>query len=351
MAVVLAYRALGLGDFLTGVPAYRALKRAYPDHRLLLAAPIALEPLARLTHAIDEVVDTQPLGPAPEGADLAVNLHGKGPQSHAVLGAAKPKRLIAFTPATWDPYEHEVVRWCRLLEEHGIPAEPDDLDLDPPPRPSPVPGATVVHPGAASPARRWPAERWRAIARHELERGHTVAITGNRDEAIDVPGTIDLTGKTDLLTLASIVAHAGRVICGDTGVGHLATAFGTPSLVLYGPTPPSEWGPPPYREQHHTLWAGRRGDPHGQTPDPGLLQIQVADVLAALPLGTTINMSLTDKVTGRIKKAAGDLTDDASLRREGRDEERKGEAKDDLARTQEKADAKAEEVANLERRT
>ena len=62
-------------------------------------------------------------------------------------------------------------------------------------------------------------------------------------------------------------------------------------------------------------------------------------------------MSLTDKVTGRIKKAAGDLADDASLRREGRDEERKGEAKDELAQTQEKADRKAEEVANLERRT
>jgi len=62
-------------------------------------------------------------------------------------------------------------------------------------------------------------------------------------------------------------------------------------------------------------------------------------------------MSITDKATGRIKKAAGDLADDASLRREGRDEERKGEAKEELARTQEKADAKAEEVADLERRT
>jgi uncharacterized protein YjbJ (UPF0337 family) len=62
-------------------------------------------------------------------------------------------------------------------------------------------------------------------------------------------------------------------------------------------------------------------------------------------------MSLTDKISGRIKKAAGDLTDDASLRREGRQEERKGEAKEELAEAHEKADRKAEEVANLERRT
>ena len=46
-------------------------------------------------------------------------------------------------------------------------------------------------------------------------------------------------------------------------------------------------------------------------------------------------MGITDKITGRVKKAAGDLTDDASLRREGRQEERKGEAKDELANAQE----------------
>jgi uncharacterized protein YjbJ (UPF0337 family) len=62
-------------------------------------------------------------------------------------------------------------------------------------------------------------------------------------------------------------------------------------------------------------------------------------------------MGLIDKITGRAKKAAGDLADDASLRREGRQEERKGEAKDELARDQERADQKAHEVADLERKT
>jgi uncharacterized protein YjbJ (UPF0337 family) len=62
-------------------------------------------------------------------------------------------------------------------------------------------------------------------------------------------------------------------------------------------------------------------------------------------------MGLIDKITGRFKQAAGDLTDDAGLRREGRREERKGEAKDELSNAQAKADAKADEVANLERKT
>lgn len=62
-------------------------------------------------------------------------------------------------------------------------------------------------------------------------------------------------------------------------------------------------------------------------------------------------MGIMDKITGRAKKAAGDLTDDATLRQEGRKEERKGEAKEQQARAEERADQKAGEVADLERRT
>jgi uncharacterized protein YjbJ (UPF0337 family) len=62
-------------------------------------------------------------------------------------------------------------------------------------------------------------------------------------------------------------------------------------------------------------------------------------------------MGIMDKITGKAKQAAGDITDDASLHREGRQEERKGEAKDELSREQERADSKADEVANLERKT
>jgi len=62
-------------------------------------------------------------------------------------------------------------------------------------------------------------------------------------------------------------------------------------------------------------------------------------------------MGITDKITGRAKQALGDLTDRPATKREGRKEERKGEAKDELARAEERSDRKAEEVADLERRT
>ncbi len=286
-------RALGLGDFLTAVPALRALADAFPGHRRVLAASAGLEPLARLSATVDKVMDTAPLvplDPSLAGADVAVNLHGRGPESTALLRATQPRRLIAFGEGpAWIAGEHEVRRWCRLLEESGIPADPTRLELRRPPSAG-NDRVTVIHPGAASAARRWPPQRWAAVARHEVRQGRTVVVTGGPDErrlatevaeGAGLPDRAVLAGRTDLLGLAGVVAGAGLVLCGDTGVAHLATAFGTPSVILFGPGPPAEWGPPTDRPQHVALWAGRRGDTHAADPDPGLLEITVADVLAA----------------------------------------------------------------------
>ena len=60
--------------------------------------------------------------------------------------------------------------------------------------------------------------------------------------------------------------------------------------------------------------------------------------------------NIIDKVLGRTKKAAGDLTGDSSLRREGAKDEKKGEAKDKLDNAKEAVQDKAEEVADLEKK-
>jgi uncharacterized protein YjbJ (UPF0337 family) len=62
-------------------------------------------------------------------------------------------------------------------------------------------------------------------------------------------------------------------------------------------------------------------------------------------------MGILDKITGRAKQAAGDLADDASLRRQGKREEEKGEKKEQLDDAQDKVEDKAAEVADLERKT
>jgi ADP-heptose:LPS heptosyltransferase len=85
---------------------------------------------------------------------------------------------------------------------------------------------------------------------------------------------------TDLQDLAALVARAELVLCGDTGVAHLASAYATPSVVLFGPTPPHRWGPPE-DGPHDVLWHGTGvGDPHDDEPDPALLRITVDEVLA-----------------------------------------------------------------------
>ncbi len=58
---------------------------------------------------------------------------------------------------------------------------------------------------------------------------------------------------------------------------------------------------------------------------------------------------LVDRISGRLKQAAGDLAGDSSLRESGIQDERKADAKEELASAQRQADLKAEEVANLER--
>ena len=304
-ARIVVLRALGLGDFLTGVPALRAIRAAYPNGRIVLAAPRVLEPLvALLDGAVDEVANVGELQPLPAycaDADLGIDLHGCGPASHRIVSDASPRRLIAFRHeddpksadgAIFDPNEHEVARWCRLLTHAGIPADTDALDLRVPAIAAPfhARGATLIHPGAASESRRWPVERWIDVARAELRAGRRVAITGGLgdvDRALAIAQGAGISqahvfaGRTTLDELAAIVAAAARVVCGDTGVAHLATAYRRPSVVLFGPTTPAQWGPPA-RPYHRVLWSGTTGDPHAGRIDPGLLAIDVAQVLDAL---------------------------------------------------------------------
>lgn len=139
--------------------------------------------------AVDE------LGPLPGAvteADVAVNLHGSGPESHRVVLESRPDRLVAFrhpeVPATtgapaWRRDEHEVDRWCRLLTTHGLPAERRDLHLPVRTLPRRRAGSVVViHPGAKSAARRWPPKRFGAVAADLRPRGAEVVVTGSADE-------------------------------------------------------------------------------------------------------------------------------------------------------------------------
>ncbi|MGW3493622.1 glycosyltransferase family 9 protein [Streptomyces sp. NPDC001020] len=315
MRQVLVLRALGLGDLLAAVPALRALRHRLPDHRITLACPLELADAVALTGTVHRLLPTT----APERSvpgrlswdghppDIAVDLHGNGPLSCLPLRALRPSALLAYAEPCgppWHPDEHERLRWCRLLEWYGIPADPGDLVIASPPARTSAPGAIVVHPGAEAAARRWPAERFAAVAHALHRRGHRVVITAGAAEAPLAHSVATRAGLPDgsvvggergipFNQLAALISAATAVVVGDTGLAHLASALRTPSVVLFGPVHPRLWGPPA-DGPHRVLWhgdpdgEGRPGDAHGQRPDERLLRItvdEVLDAVDALPSG------------------------------------------------------------------
>jgi ADP-heptose:LPS heptosyltransferase len=297
---ILVLRALGLGDLLTGIPALRGLRRTYPDAHVVLATPERFRELAMLSGAVDEVKPTPGLGglrPPLEPPALAVNLHGSGPESIADLVALQPRALLthrhpAYPSLSGPPWRsdlHEVDRWCHLLDWAGIPCDPEDLRIDRPQGFADRSGVVVIHPGAAYPARRWPPDRFAAVAVALHDAGHEIVITGDHNEVelarcvasgAGLPESCVLAGTLGLLELVALISDCHLVICGDTGVGHIATATGAPSVLLFGPTPPNRWGPRG-AGPHIAIWAGDKGDPHAEQPHSGLLLISVARVLDA----------------------------------------------------------------------
>lgn len=297
---ILVLRALGLGDLLTAVPALRALRRAYPEAHITLATPKPLEELALLTGAVDTVLPTPGLGhldaPAVRPA-LAVNLHGRGPLSTADLRRTRPRRMLShahpdhpeYPGPSWPSDCHEVDRWCAMLEWFGIACDPEDLRMTSSRRSYVHTGSVILHPGASAMSRRWPAHRYVAVAAELRKRGAEVLITGDPGEVMLAEFVADraglapsavLAGSLTVAELMALIEDAQLLICGDTGVAHVATATGTPSVLLFGPTPPHLWGPR-IGDAHTVLWRGRTGDPHADSPDGGLLEITTADVLAA----------------------------------------------------------------------
>lgn len=299
---VVVLRALGLGDVLTAVPALRLLRSALPEMRICLLAPAEAGELALRSGAVDEVISAdlkhvvdadRVAGLAPSRPAVAVNMHGRGPQSHLALAALEPARLIGYDFERWQgPFwrsdEHEVLRWCRLVR-WSFP----DVSLDPIPTPripgTPIgrPGLTVVHPGAASGARRWPLDRFIAVSEALAAQGHIVVISHGPGER-ELATTLARASNAEVLPAMSatelhgVLLHARMLVSNDTGVAHLAYAAGTPSVVLFGPVSPRIWGPFRDSARHRVLFHGDgTGDPHADVPDAALLRITVDEVLEA----------------------------------------------------------------------
>lgn len=294
---LLVLRALKLGDLLVAVPAIHAVRRARPDHRLILAVPGWLAPIVDLIGGVDALHPTPGLDEllqiTPGRIDTAINLHGNGPESRRIIDALGAAHVVAHGGAgpAWRDGILERRRWVRLVEAFGMPGDEDEVRIERPQVPPAAPGAAVVHVGAFYGSRQWPAERFAEVARWLGEQGGEVLLTGSaaeRPRALEVARLAGLgphavaAGRMGLAEFAAQVAAASVVVSADTGAAHLASAYGTPSVIIFGPAPPEEWGPPPGPHIVLTRAELRRGETFSAQPDPALLAVTVADVIAAI---------------------------------------------------------------------
>jgi hypothetical protein len=290
-----------LNAFLATVPALRAIADAFPECRRTLIAPGSLRSLVELIpwpgfNPACDVVSHPALVPLPrslERPNLAINLHGPGPQSNAILRRLSPRRLLAYEAPLWDhgpewdPDASEVSRWCSLLADAGIDVDAARTRIWRPQAHEFARGATILHPGRDREPE-IPTSAWADIARAEVSAGRSVLITGREEDAVIATAIAEraglddsavLAGRTDVGDLARIVSGAGRVVTTDGGIAPLAAALGTPSLTAYHPRFQLRLGTPRSGNRHRSVLLD--GESHSNGSGAGPARDEIGELLVS----------------------------------------------------------------------
>jgi ADP-heptose:LPS heptosyltransferase len=286
---------------LCALPAFRAIRRGLPHAEIVLAGLPSMSWLVeRFPHYLtgfrpfpgypglpEQSVDeeqSQRFFQSIQGEefDLAVQLHGNGHVSNAVIAQLSARRMSGFfirghpcpDPPLFLEYPNlglEVHRVLTLACFLGFEPDGDELEF-------PLhefdfdslraatgdrlsPGEYVcLHPGASLAERRWPVKAFIEVAHGIMRRGFQIALTGTQAEAYLTHGIarglgggcLDFSGRTEIGALAALIKNARLLICNDTGVSHLAAAVGTPSVVISTGNNTERWAPVA-RRRHHVL--------------------------------------------------------------------------------------------------
>lgn len=274
-------RANGVGDYVVAEPALAALRTAYPTAQITLLGAAHTRPLVedrpgpcdrhvqvpptggvRVGNdpdAVPEVMEAWCAEQREHAYDLAVQLHGGGRNSNALLlrlgarvtaGAAtpdapRPDRWVPYTP-----YQHDTLRWLEVAQAVGaapfrweprvVATAADLLESRAVLPPSDAP-LVVVHPGATDGRRCYPEERLGAVARDLASRGARVVVVGGPTEGERVARVADgfgrhvetLVGGTGLGGLIGTLRRASLLLGNDSGPRHLAAAVGTPTAAVF----------------------------------------------------------------------------------------------------------------------
>jgi heptosyltransferase-1 len=147
--------------------------------------------------------------------------------------------------------------------------------------------SVLINPGAGWGAKRWPVQRYDAVAQGFIDLGFRILVNAGPGEENLAEVIARGTGGAAIplaCTLAQLIAVTRRValvVAGDTGPLHLACALGRPVVGIYGPTDPSRNGPFGTRYRVIRNPQSRRDHTRRESPERGLLTIQPDDVLRA----------------------------------------------------------------------
>lgn len=298
MKRILILSAAGLGDFVLGTPALRAIRQRFPGAGIWILTIPEVRPLAERCPYVDEVrtlnlrqsrsAAAWVLGPGRQELrglirelraarfDLAVNLYGvatwagslrmsaflravgaarnvgrssggralgldlaSGQEGHEIEAQLGVARLLGATagsefPELWVTDEDR--RACAsLLMRHGL---------------SGAERIACLQAGSAQPEKRWPVERFAEVGRRLAGAGARVVLIGSEAEAPlcgsvaqAVGGAIPVAGETSLPVLAALLERATLLVTNDSGPMHMAAALGVPLVVPFGPETPERFGP------------------------------------------------------------------------------------------------------------
>lgn len=327
-----------LGDTLMCLPAMRQLRRSVPPAcGLVVLCPKHLAAVWEFCPWVDSVVALggrrtgrqataelrrMRLGVGvvfPNSFGSALDIHGKGIPVRIGRAGRGRNSLLTHPLVAWRKGDgvgdyHQVSHYFEIAAALG-PAErdctapflvlPDDdraavqLGVD-----CGAPWLALAPGAAYGPAKQWDVSRFSATARWWLEQGGRVVVVGTASDrgageriASDVPGALDLTGKTAMVELMSVLTAARCVVANDSGAMHLAAALGTPGVAIFGSTDPVSTGPigAPWvvvREQVDCSPCFQRTCNRRDRPLLCLRQVQIEDVCDAVEFVLTHTQSL-----------------------------------------------------------
>lgn len=279
---ILIVRLGALGDVVHTVPAAAALRKAFPDARIDWLVDARHRAIVDLVTVIDRTLPLARANFAGWAAavgvmrqikyDVAIDLQGLLKSALLARGSGAA-RVVGFSiwhlrektarPFYSDAHEaeggHVIAKNLRLLRALGV--EDDEIrfpladvasaSLDELRQRIGTRPFALINAGAAWPNKRWPPERYGELAAFVREACglEPVVLWGPGEEGLArqviaaSSGTAIEAPRTGVADLVALARASALVISGDTGPLHIATAVGTPTVSLFGPTDPERNGP------------------------------------------------------------------------------------------------------------